>query len=72
MNQDIKMLIESDENYIGLKRFDYNINKALERYPSGAPNHIISGALMIPEDQIDFVYNGIVEKLRILMGVKLD
>lgn len=71
MNPDIKMLIERDEDYICLKRFGFNINKAIERYPSGCPNHIISGALMIPEDQIDSIYNGIVEKLRNLMGVKL-
>ena len=69
---EIKMLIETDEKFIGLKRFDYNIDKALERYPNGAPNHIIAGSLMVPEEEIDFIYNGIVEKLRILMGVEVD
>lgn len=54
----------TDPDYIALKRFDYSINKLVERYPDGAPPKLIAQALLITEEEVEEIYQGIVLKLR--------
>lgn len=65
-----KIMIETDPDYIASKRFDYSLNKLLERYPDGCPDRIIATALMIDEEEVEILYQNIVLKLRSIMGVE--
>ena len=56
--------LDTDPDFILLARFDNSLAKALERYPDGAPNHVIARALGVSEDELERRYQAIVAKLR--------
>lgn len=66
---DAKKLVETDPDYIALKRFDFSLKVLLERYPEGCPDRIIANALMIPEYEVEEIYQQAVARLRVIMGV---
>lgn len=61
-------LLNTDEDFIAIKRFDFSLSQLLERYPDGAPDSVIASALMIEEDEVALLYESIVDKLREIMG----
>lgn len=63
--EDMMERVCADPDFIALKRFDYSLKSLLKRYPDGVPSdRLISQALMITEDELEEVYQGIVLKLR--------
>lgn len=67
---DAKQRIMQDRDFIALKRFDYSLAKMVERYPEGAPDHVIAEALMMSEAEVEETYEKAVAKLRMIMGVE--
>jgi DNA-binding NarL/FixJ family response regulator len=67
--EEIQNRLETDPDFVVLKRFGYSLEAVLERYPEGCPNRIVAQALSIPEETLPDYYAQVVEKLRILMGV---
>ena len=61
--------IRHDPNFVYLKRFDFSMEKLLDRYPEGVPNKLIAQALLITEEDVETIYNNIIEKLRKNMNV---
>lgn len=61
---EIKDLIESDPDFINIKRFDYSLSNLLKRYPEGVPDRIIAAALQMTEDEIQSLYTTVLDKLR--------
>lgn len=61
-------LLENHEDFIACKRFGFSLANLLERHPEGAPDSLIAAALLISEDEIEPLYNEIVEKLRREIG----
>jgi helix-turn-helix protein len=66
-----KQLIEEKEDFVYSKRFEYSLKKVMERYPDGCPDRIIAAVLLITEDEVQEIYETVVNKLRIGMGVVL-
>lgn len=69
--EDIHTLLFLEEDFIAIRRFNYSLEKLLERYPDGAPDRIIGQALAIDEGSVEQLYNETVERLRKLMGVSV-
>ena len=67
---EIRQRVETDPDYINLKRFDFSLRKLLVRYPDGCPDHIIAQALILNESEVETTYNNVVIRLRTLMGVR--
>lgn len=65
----IQHKINNDPNYIHIRRFDFNLQKLLERYPEGVPDKYIAQALDIEEEEVGALYEQTVQKLRKLMNV---
>lgn len=65
-----KKKIAEDPDFVYLKRFDFSLNKLLQRYPDGCPDRIIANALMVPEAEVEELYQSAVAKLRLIMGVE--
>lgn len=66
-------LINEDPDFINSKRFDNSLSKMLERYPDGtAPAKLVAQALMMSEDEVEEIYQGIVSKMRAAMKIELD
>jgi len=68
---EVQKMLQEDESYVYMKRFDFSIEKLEARYPDGCPDHVIAQALMITEDDVERMYQSIVAKLRTAMGVSL-
>lgn len=66
-----QVLLHEDENFVYSKRFDYSLQKVLERYPEAVPDRVTAALLMITEDDVEAHWQGIVVKLRNRMGVSL-
>lgn len=67
--EDEQKMISTDPDYISSKRFDYSLEKLLERYPDGCPDRVIASVLMIDETEVEQSYARIVEKLRKMMKI---
>lgn len=64
---DIKKRILEDPDFINLKKYNFSIKTLLEKYPDGAPSHLIARGLdMAPED-VERFYDKIVQKLRTVL-----
>ena len=60
---------EESPDFVALKRFDFSLARVCERYPDGAPDHVVAQALMVTEDEVEGLYQEIAVKMRHLMGV---
>jgi hypothetical protein len=60
--------LETDPDFILIRRFDYSLKRLVERYPEGAPDRIIAQALGIEEHEVQEIYRGIVLKLKSLLS----
>ena len=71
MNKNVNIInmIKQELDYINVKRFDYSLKKLTERYPDGAPIHVIANALNMSEDECNQMYADVVQKIKNKMGV---
>lgn len=70
--EEIQELIRKDKDFIYSKRFDFSIDKLLERYPDGAPAKVIAQVLLITEEEVESLTQGAIESLRKKMKVEVD
>jgi hypothetical protein len=61
--------VAEERDFVHLRRFDYSLTKLMERYPDGCPDDVIAAALMIPEHEVEMLYQASIVKLRALMRV---
>ncbi len=62
--------LETDPDWIMIRRFDHSLKKLEAQYPDGCPEHVVAAALGITEEQARERYIQIVEKLQKLMKVE--
>lgn len=60
--------IETEPDFILLKRFDYSLEKALAKHPEGLPDHLVAQALGKTTAWVTRRYKTIVERLREAVG----
>lgn len=63
-----KQKILKDPGFIAIKRFDFDIEQLLTRYPEQVPDSVIAQALLMDEEEVAGLYEMVVRKLRRLMG----
>lgn len=63
--------IVEDPDFVNLKRFEYSLAQVMDRWPEGAPDRTIAQALMISEDDVQALYQGVVAKLQGLLKVEV-
>ena len=68
-HEDVRKMIDTDPDFIYMKRFDFSLEKFLDRYPEGAPVRVIAQALMMTEEEVEEIYERIVVQLRQAMNV---
>jgi len=71
-NNEARRLIDTDPDFVFMKRFDYSLDKLMERYPDGAPAKIIAQAMMMTEDEVEELYEAVIVKMRQALRVELD
>ena len=70
--EEINELIQKDNDFIYSKRFDFSIEKLLERYPDGAPLKVIAQVLLITEEEVEKLTQEAIVSIRKKMKVDLD
>lgn len=71
-SNEIRSRLESDPDFIASKRFDYSLDKLLERYPDGAPSKVIAQALMVTEEELLELETRIISKIRAELAIEVD
>jgi hypothetical protein len=69
--EEVRRLITEDEDFIYSKRFDFSLDKMLERYPDGAPAKLIAQSLLITEEEVEKIVQDAIVVLREKMKVKI-
>lgn len=68
----IKDRIETEQDFVNLRRMAFSLEKTIERYPEGdIPDRIAAQALGLKEEEIEPLFQAVVLKLRKLMHVQL-
>lgn len=70
--QDVQFAISHDPDFVNLKKFDFSVEKVLDRYPDGAPVRLIAQGLMMTEAEVQAMLHQVVRKLRTALGVEVD
>jgi hypothetical protein len=67
--QDNGLQMQTNPDFISLRRYNNSLKRLMERYPDGCPTHIVASALEITEDELETRYQKIVTTLKTRMGV---
>lgn len=70
LTHDEKMVkMNTEPDFIYMNRYGNSINKLLQRYPEGCPDHIIAASFEINEVELEKRFQQIISTLQIRMGV---
>ena len=69
---DMRKKLLTDRDFIALKRFDFSLAKVIEKYPNGVPDKLIAAALLMSEEEVEELYQRVVQKMRARMDVEVD
>ena len=69
MLPDPRTRISTDPDYIYLPRFDFSVEKLLDRYPDGVPEKLIAQGLLMTEEEVQALYEQTIQKLQASLGV---
>lgn len=67
--EQMRKRINTDPDFVALKRFDFSLEKVIEKHPNGVPNKLIAAALLMTEEEVEDLYEKVVAKLRVHLGV---
>lgn len=67
--EEVKWKILSEPDFVNLKRYDYSVEKVLERFPDGAPVKLIAQGLMMTEPEVEELLQSVIQKLRASLKV---
>lgn len=65
-----KQLVEQDPDFVAVKRYGYSLAALRDRYPDGAPDHIIAQALVMTEDEVGERKLAVIQKIRAALGIE--
>jgi hypothetical protein len=70
-SDEIQLKIKNDPDFIYSKRFEYSLQKLLERYPDGAPTKVIAQVLCVTEEEIEEITQRAIIEIRTKMKVEI-
>ena len=62
-------MLETQSDYIAIKRYKNSLVELEARYPDGAPSHIVALALDTTEEDVEIRYLQIISCLKLDMGL---
>lgn len=63
--------IETDDDFVNLKRYNYSIEEAIDRNPDGLSFKMIAQGLGMSEEDAVKAYESAVKRLQKALGVKI-
>lgn len=66
--EEIRRRLATDPDFINTRRFNFSLAEMRERYPGGAPDHLIAAALDMTEGELEQRFARIVAELRRVVG----
>lgn len=68
VSEEFKRRIREDKDFIAIKRFEFSLDKLIERYSDGVPVRLIAQALGMTEEEVEKLYQVVLVKLREKIG----
>ena len=68
----VKEKIQSDEDFIYCPRLGNSLTNLINKNPEGVDNERISKVLLISEEEVESTFTSAIQKLRKMMGIKID
>jgi len=68
-DDEAKQQILTDPDFVYSKRFNFSLEKLMDRYVDGPPKRIQAQVLMITENELEEIYEQAIQKLRKFMNV---
>lgn len=65
-------LINTDPDFVYIKRLGYSLARVMERFPDGAPDRTIATALMMTPEDVERIYQDIIKRLRAKLDTAAD
>jgi hypothetical protein len=62
-------LLNTDKDFILMKRLENSMKQLMEKYPNGCPDHVIAAALGLSEERVQVRYLEIIACLQRKMNV---
>ena len=66
---EINNMVSDQDDFILLRRYNYSLQKLVDKYPDGCPDHIIATALGVDEAAVKERFAKIIACLRDRIGV---
>ncbi len=67
--EQIKNLLENDDDWIFSRRYGFSASKLAKKYPDGVPEKILTEVLQSTQEELDQAWEEIVEELKEIMKV---
>lgn len=67
----MQQMLETDPDFISIRRYGYSLAKLEGRYPDGVPDHVLATALLLTTEEMNSRYHQIVLTLRNLMRIEV-
>jgi hypothetical protein len=67
--EEINNMVSNEDDFILLRRYGYSLQKLVDKYPDGCPDHIIATALGVDEAAVKERFSKIITCLRDRIGV---
>lgn len=62
--EEVKLRLETEPDFVNLKRYGYSLERVMDRYPDGVPDRLVAQALCMSEEEVEEFYEEVVLKLR--------
>ena len=61
---EIKRRVAEEADFVNCKRFNYSLDRLVEKYPDGAPSYVIAQALAMTEPEVEELYQKAILQIR--------
>ncbi len=68
--EEIKLRIETEENFVYAPKFSCSISHVMAKYPNGLTDKQIGKMLLLKEEEVEGIYLDAISALRIMLGVE--
>lgn len=68
----IRQRVDTEPDFVNLKRYGYSLTNLLEQFPDGCPDKVMAAALDMTEVELKSVEDALTLKLRGLMKVEVE
>lgn len=67
---DLRQRIDTERDFVALPRYGNSIQRVIDKFPNGVPEHLTARALRMSPRQLQMLWGRILRKLRVVLDVE--